>query len=141
MQNTSIEDYLIYAIFGLIMGATLSLGGLSDFEQIHTLFLLQNIPLLLVFAASIGLSMLGFFVLFRNREIPKKPYNGGTIPGSIMFGIGWAMTGACPSNALVQLGEGKIGALLTIFGILTGVWVYRKVAAPTFQLDTGICGE
>jgi hypothetical protein len=51
------------------------------------------------------------------------------------------MTGACPSIALVQLGEGKIGALLTIFGIVTGVWVYRTIAAPSFQLDTGVCGE
>ncbi len=141
MQNTSIRDYFLYAIFGVGMGVTLSLGGLADFEQIHTLFLLQNIPLLLVFVTSIGLSMLGFAILFRNRDIPKKAYNGGTIPGSIMFGVGWAMTGACPSIALVQLGEGKIGAILTIFGILTGVWVYRKIAAPTFQLDTGVCGE
>lgn len=123
------------------MGITLSMGGLSDFEQIHGLFLLQNIPLLLVFACAIGLCMIGFATLCRKREIAKKPYNGGTIPGSIMFGIGWAMTGACPSIALVQLGEGKIGALLTIFGIVTGVWVYRTIAAPSFQLDTGVCGE
>jgi uncharacterized membrane protein YedE/YeeE len=132
MQNTMLRDYVFYAAFGLAMGITLSMGGLSDFEQIHGLFLLQNIPLLLVFACAIGLCMIGFATLCRKREIAKKPYNGGTIPGSIMFGIGWAMTGACPSIALVQLGEGKIGALLTIFGIVT---------APSFQLDTGVCGE
>jgi uncharacterized membrane protein YedE/YeeE len=141
MQNTMLRDYVFYAAFGLAMGITLSMGGLSDFEQIHGLFLLQNIPLLLVFACAIGLCMIGFATLCRKREIAKKPYNGGTIPGSIMFGIGWAMTGACPSIALVQLGEGKIGALLTIFGIVTGVWVYRTIAAPSFQLDTGVCGE
>lgn len=141
MKNTTIMDYVLYSLFGLGMGATLSLGGFSDFEQVHTLFLLQNIPLLLVFCGAVGLSMLGFFTLFRKRDIPKKTYNGGTIPGSIMFGIGWAMTGACPSIALVQLGEGKLGALLTIFGIVTGVWIYRAIAAPNFRLDTGICGE
>ena len=141
MQNTTISDYLLYILFGIGMGITLSLGGLSDFEQIHTLFLLQNIPLLLVFCGAIGLSMLGFCTLCRKRDIPKKTYNGGTIPGSIMFGVGWAMTGACPSIALVQLGEGKFGALLTIFGIVTGVWIYRAIAAPSFRLDTGVCGE
>lgn len=141
MHNTTLRDYLFYATFGIAMGITLSMGGLSDFEQIHSLFLLQNIPLLLVFACAIGLCMLGFLTLCRKREIAKKPYNGGTIPGSIMFGIGWAMTGACPSIALVQLGEGKIGALLTIFGIVSGVWAYRTIAAPSFQLDTGVCGE
>ena len=141
MNNTTFGDYFIHILFGIGMGLTLSLGGLSDFEQIHTLFILQNIPMLLVFCGAIGLTMLGFFTLFRGREIVKKTYNGGTIPGSIMFGVGWAMTGACPSIALVQLGEGKFGALLTIFGIVTGVWIYRAIAAPNFRLDTGICGE
>jgi len=141
MQNTTIRDYIFYAVFGIAMGTTLSLGGLSDFEQIHTLFLLQNIPLLLVFAGAIGLCMLGFMTLCRKQNIPKKTYNSGTVPGSIMFGVGWAMTGACPSIALVQLGEGKIGALLTVFGIAVGVWSYRTIAAPSFQLDTGVCGE
>ena len=141
MQTTTIRDYLFYSVFGITMGITLSLGGFSDFEQVHSLFLLQNIPLLLAFAGAVGLCMLGFVTLCRKRDIPKKRFNGGTIPGSIMFGIGWAMTGACPSIALVQLGEGKIGALLTIFGIVTGVWVYRTIAAPSFQLDSGVCGE
>jgi len=141
MQGTTAQDYFLHILFGIVMGITLSLGGLSDFEQIHTLFIFQNIPLLLVFCAAIGLNMLGFFTLFRKREITRKTYNGGTIPGSLMFGVGWAMTGACPSIALVQLGEGKLGALLTIFGILTGVWIYRAIAAPNFRLDTGICGE
>jgi len=141
MKNTPISQYALYAFFGVVMGVTLSLGGLADFEQIHTLFLLQNIPLLLVFAGAIGLSMVGFATLFRNRDIAKKTYNSGTIPGSIMFGVGWAMTGACPSIALVQLGEGQLAALVTIFGIVSGVWIYRKIAAPTFKLDTGVCGE
>ena len=141
MHNTPTSLYVWYAIFGTLMGVTLSMGGFSDFEQVHKLFLLQNIPLLLVFVGAIALSMLGFFTIFKNRDIPKKVYNSGTIPGSIMFGIGWAMTGACPSIALVQLGEGKLAALLTISGILAGVWIYRKIAAPTFQLDTGVCGE
>ena len=141
MENTTIRDYFFYAAFGIAMDITLSLGGLTDFEQVHRLFLLQNIPLLLVFIAAIGLCMCGFMTLCRKRDIPRKTYNGGTIPGSIMFGVGWAMTGACPSIALVQLGEGKVGALLTIFGIVTGVWVYRAIAAPSFKLDTGVCGE
>lgn len=141
MLNNNISIYFIYATFGLAMGITLSLGGLADFEQVNKLFLLQNLPLLLVFVGSIGLSMLGFMLIFKNRDISQKKYNGGTIPGSIMFGVGWAMTGACPSIALVQLGEGQLAAILTVVGIAVGIWIYRKIAAPTFKLDTGTCGE
>jgi len=141
MQTKSLSEYILYATFGIAMGIILSMGGFADFEQVHTLFLLQNIPLLMVFVGAIGLSMLGFTIFFRKRDIVRKTYNSGTIPGSIMFGVGWAMTGACPSIALVQLGEGQMAAGLTIVGIVTGVWVYRKIAAPAFQLDTGVCGE
>ena len=97
--------------------------------------------MLYVFCGAVGLSMVGFFLFFRKRDILKKTYNGGTVSGSIMFGVGWAMTGACPSIALVQLGEGQIAAVVTIVGIILGVWIYRKIAAPSFQLDTGVCGE
>lgn len=107
MANTSMKQYLLHALLGIAMGVTLSLGGLAEFKQVHELFLLQNIPMLLIFAGAIGLSMLGFFTLIKDRDRATKKYNSGTIPGSIMFGVGWAMTGACPSIALVQLGEGQ----------------------------------
>ncbi len=141
MQAKSTREYMFYSLFGLGMGITLSLGGLTDFGEIHSLFILQNIPMLLVFAVAIGLSMLGFMFILRGKQVAKKPFTKGTLPGSVLFGVGWALTGACPSIALVQLGEGKIAAALTISGILAGVWMYRKGTATMFQFDTGICGE
>ncbi len=133
--------HFFYGFFGLALGLTLSLGGLTDFAQIHSLFILQNIPLLLVFALAIGISIFGFIIILRNNNIPKKPFNKGTIPGSILFGVGWALTGACPSIALAQLGEGQLAAAVTITGILSGVWIYRKGTSASFQFDTSVCGE
>ena len=40
-----------------------------------------------------------------------------------------------------NFGEGKVIALVTILGILTGVCGYRKLAAGGMKLDTGVCGE
>ncbi len=127
--------------FGLVLGATLSLAGLTDFAEIHRLFLLDNLRLILVFAGAIGLSMLGFRLLGRRASIISKPFTNGTIPGSVLFGAGWALTGACPSIALVQLGEGKLVVLATILGILAGVWLYRRGLPRRLQIDAGICGE
>ncbi len=135
------RTYFYYSLFGLAMGATLSMAGLSDYTQIHSLFILENIPLLLVFALAIGMNMVGFMILSRNKKTPKKKLTKGTISGSILFGIGWALTGACPSIALVQLGEGKIAALATVAGILAGVWFYRRATSSALKFDTGICGE
>jgi len=135
------RTYFYYALFGLALGVTLSMSGFSDYEQIHALFIFQNIPLLLVFATAVGLNMLGFMIILRNKKSPKKNLTKGTVSGSVLFGVGWALTGACPSIALVQLGEGKIAAVVTIIGILAGVWVYRRATSKSLQFDTGICGE
>lgn len=135
------KEHWYYAVFGLAMGAVLSMGGLSDFEQINGLFLFENLPLLFVFALSIGLNMIGFFLFFRNKKLSKKSYIKGTIPGSVLFGVGWAVTGACPSIALVQLGEGKLAAIVTIFGIYSGVWLFRRFVIANPSFDNGICGE
>jgi uncharacterized membrane protein YedE/YeeE len=140
-MSQKFKQHLAYGAFGLIMGCTLSLVGFTDFSEVHKMFIFAEFRLLFLFAATVGITMLAFAVLGRNKNIPKKAFNKGTIPGSILFGVGWAITGACPSIALVQLGEGKIAAVFTVFGILFGVWSYRKLAAGGMQLDTGVCGE
>jgi len=140
MKNSA-SEHILYGVMGVVMGVTLSLTGFADFTQVHHLFTFQDYHLLFTFMGAVALSMIGFFTLFRGRDIAKKTFNSGTIPGSIMFGVGWAITGACPSIALVQVGEGQLAAIVTIIGVGSGVWMYRKIAAPTFQLDTGVCGE
>ena len=54
----------------------------------------------------------------------RKPYKSSLIPGSLIFGMGWGLAGACPGTVLVMLGEGKLGALFTISGIVLGVFIY-----------------
>ncbi|MCO6412286.1 MAG: YeeE/YedE family protein [Thiogranum sp.] len=133
--------HLLYGAFGLMMGVTLSLVGFTDFSEVHKMFIFADFRLLCLFATTVGITMLGFAIVARKSSIPKKTFNRGTIPGSVLFGAGWAITGACPSIALVQIGEGKLVALFTVLGILFGVWIYRKLAAGGLQLDTGVCGE
>lgn len=140
-MSASMREHVTYGIFGLLMGVVLSRTGFTDFEEVHNMFTLTDFRLLAAFAVSIGVSMIGFLILARGKSIARKVFSKGTVPGSIIFGVGWALTGACPSIALVQLGEGKLAAVFSLFGILFGVWVYRRLAAGSFQLDTGICGE
>lgn len=135
------NTHFTLGVFGLLMGITLGFGGFADYDEVHRMFTLADFRLLFAFTGAIVLIMIGFAILARGKNVAKKAYTKGTIPGSIMFGIGWAITGACPSIALVQIGQGQIAALFTVFGILSGVWVYRRLAVGSFKLDTGICGE
>jgi len=115
------------ALFGLALGFALSWMGFADFREVHRMFTFADPRLLLTFFAGVGLSGLGFWALARGRALEPKPIHKGTIIGGILFGLGWAITGACPGAALVQLGEGQLAALATLAGILGGTFVYRLV--------------
>lgn len=141
MSTSTLKQHLEYIAFGLLMGVTLTGTGFTDFTKVHKMFTFQNFTLLLVFAGAVVLNGVGFAILTRHKEVAKKKFNKGTIPGSIVFGIGWALTGACPAVALAQVGDGQLAALATLSGIVFGVWYYRRKAAGAMQLDTGICGE
>ncbi|MBK8940052.1 MAG: YeeE/YedE family protein [Polyangiaceae bacterium] len=53
--------------------------------------------------------------------------------------VGWALSGACPSIALVQLGEGQLGGLVTLVGIFAGNFVYSIVHERHFRWSTSSC--
>ena len=57
-------------------------------------------------------------------ELKDKPYHKGTIIGGALFGVGWAVTGACPGPIYAQIGSGEWLALTTFAGALSGAYLY-----------------
>ncbi len=136
---SSFEQHATYAALGLGMGFALSRIGFSNYGELHRMFVFSDFRLLFTFAGAVLLTMIGFQVLARGQRIPRKPFHPGTIPGSILFGAGWALTGSCPGIAIVQIGEGQLAAAFTLLGILFGVWAHRQAHAHIFSWDTGAC--
>ncbi len=121
------------------MGFILARIGFADYDELHKMFTLTDFRMLLSFAGATGLAMFVFLLLHKKLVRQKKHLQPGTIPGSILFGVGWAVCGACPSIVFVQLGQGRIPAIMTLFGIFIGVVVYRGLHAKYFQWDRGSC--
>ncbi|VAW54088.1 Malonyl CoA-acyl carrier protein transacylase [hydrothermal vent metagenome] len=134
------KNYYIHGAFGLLVGMAMSFIGFSDFSEIHKMFTLSDFRLIFTFMGAVSLLAIGFFIVDRENKIPRQKYHQGIIPGSILFGAGWAVTGSCPIISMIQLGEGKMAAVLVIFGVFFGTWAFRRVAAG-LTLDTGVCGE
>jgi uncharacterized membrane protein YedE/YeeE len=122
--------------FGLGLGFVVSSAGLADWGEVHRMFTLgipsggprlADLHLLVAFATAVAVAMAGFHLLARRDEIPVKRVRPGTIPGALLFGVGWAIAGACPAAALVQLGEGKVEAVATVGGMLGGAWLHDRL--------------
>ena len=56
--------------------------------------------------------------------IVNKPFNKGIIYGGLLFGMGWAITGACPGPLFAQIGSGASVVIITILSALLGTWTY-----------------
>lgn len=135
------KEHFLHGVFGLAMGYILSRIGFGNYTEVHKMFIFADLRMFLTFAGAVGITMVGFLLVARGKKIPSKVYSKGTVLGGAIFGVGWAITGACPSTALVQLGEGRLAAVFSVLGILFGVWMYRRIAKGSVKFDTGVCGE
>lgn len=59
-------------------------------------------------------------------EFNDKPYQKGILIGGAIFGMGWAITGACPGPIYAQIGSGEYRALISLLGALLGAYLYAR---------------
>lgn len=124
----------VFLLLGTLFGFLLSRAGATTYDFYAQLFLFQDLQLLWVIATAVVVGAIGIGIVravkarsLLDREplsLKGKPYKSALIPGSLLFGMGWGLAGACPGTVLVMLGEGKLGALFTISGILLGTYLY-----------------
>jgi uncharacterized membrane protein YedE/YeeE len=59
-------------------------------------------------------------------RIEPKKFNKGQIYGGLIFGLGWALTGACPGPLFAQIGTGALVITVTLLSAIGGTWVYGR---------------
>jgi uncharacterized membrane protein YedE/YeeE len=128
---------------GAAMGFILSRIGFSSWDEVHGMFTFAEPRMFLAFAIGVAL-LAGATLLLRrlgSRRVRSvmRPIHRGTVLGGVLFGAGWALSGACPSIALVQLGEGQLAAGFTLAGIFAGNWLYALARERYLHWDTGSC--
>ena len=126
---------------GLAFGFALHRVGFASWDEVHKMLRLTDLRMLVGFAIAVGLLALAWLVVFwikHPRWAPRR-YHPGVIPGAILFGLGWALTGACPGAALAQIGAGYPLALATLAGIVLGNYAYPYFHARHFRWPTSSC--
>jgi uncharacterized membrane protein YedE/YeeE len=56
---------------------------------------------------------------------PKK-FHPGVLIGGIIFGLGWATTGACPGPLFALIGNGLTVFIVPLLSAVLGTWVYGR---------------
>jgi uncharacterized membrane protein YedE/YeeE len=97
------------------------------------MFKLQSFHMYGVIGSAVIVGAISVFIIKRfnltsiggeSIQIPDKIFNKGQIYGALIFGIGWAITGACPGPLFAQIGTGATVVLVTLLSAIAGTWTY-----------------
>ena len=129
----SIGSNLPFMVVGIIFGIVFVKAEVISWFRIQEMFRLQSFHMYGVIGSAIAVGMLSVYLIKKYRVTtihgepitfqPKK-FNQGQIYGGLLFGLGWAMTGACPGPLFAQLGTGTTVIAVTLLSAIAGTWVY-----------------
>jgi uncharacterized membrane protein YedE/YeeE len=126
-------------LIGIVFGVVLSWSGMTSPEIIREGLLFQDPYLFLFFAGAMGTAFTGLYIL--KRKAPPAILTGETVQwetikperrhvaGSVLFGIGWGISGACPAPIATQLGQGITWGVPTTAGLVLGIILFRRMQA------------
>lgn len=125
---------LKFLIIGIVFGIILSKSEVVSWYRIYEMFKFQSFHMYGVIgsAVAIGIVLMQLFKKeivkdFQGNPIQVKPKGKGfirTFIGGSIFGIGWALAGACPGPIFVLIGFGMSSILVVLLGAVLGAFVY-----------------
>jgi len=138
-----------YVAFGALFAFILVRSGATRFDYLHAMFTFKAFHMFGLIGTAIPVAMAGLALIRRAKKarrlpadtrLPARRLHPGVIPGAVLFGTGWGLSGTCPGPAIIQVGEGRWIALCTVAGILAGNALYRVVHARYFKWTPEVCG-
>jgi uncharacterized membrane protein YedE/YeeE len=124
-----------YAAVGVIFGIVFIKAEIISWFRIQEMFKLQSFHMYGVIGTAVVVGAISVFLIKKikiktvhGEEITftNKKFNQGQIYGGLIFGLGWAITGACPGPLFAQLGSGTLAIIVVIASAIAGTWVYGK---------------
>jgi len=124
-----------YAIIGILFGIVFVKAEIVSWFRIQEMFRLESFHMYGVIGSAVVVGMISVFIIkkFKIKTLQGEPisftpktFNKGQIFGGLMFGLGWAITGACPGPLFAQIGTGATVIIITLLSAIAGTWVYGK---------------
>jgi uncharacterized membrane protein YedE/YeeE len=125
-----------YAVMGMIFGIILIKSEVVSWFRIQEMFRLESFHMYGVIGSAVVTGMISVWLIKRFKVktiygepilLPTKKFNKGQIFGGLIFGLGWAITGACPGPLFAQIGTGLTIVFITLFSAIAGTWVYGLI--------------
>ncbi len=128
---------LRYLIVGVLFGIVFVKAEVISWFRIQEMFRLQSFFMYGVIGSAILVGMVSIQLIKKFGvktvsgepiKIADKEFRKGQVIGGFIFGLGWALTGACPGPLFAQIGFGYSVIVVTLLSAIAGTWVYGKFA-------------
>lgn len=122
-----------YLLLGALTGIVFIKAEILSWYRIQEMFRLHSFHMYGVIGSAVCTGALSVWLIrqFGVRTIqgeqvvfPSKKFHKGQVIGGLMFGFGWALTGACPGPLFAQIGAGFLAVILTFLSAVAGTWTY-----------------
>lgn len=125
---------LVYITIGLFFGVVMYKSEAASWFRIFEMFQFGSFHMYGIIGSALALGILGVQIIKRNNikafggeQMQLKPKDKSIsryLIGGIIFGLGWALAGACPGPMYVLAGAGYVSILIVIAGALLGTFLY-----------------
>ena len=127
-------QYLKFIAIGILFGVVMVKAEIISWYRIFEMFRFESFHMYGIIGSAVVLGAIGTYLIKSKKaksldgnQIVFSPKNM-SIPryliGGIIFGLGWALVGACPGPMFVLLGAGYLPILVVIVGALAGTFLY-----------------
>lgn len=124
---------LKYLLVGTLFGIVFVKAEIISWFRIQEMFRLESFHMYGVIGSAVMVGLISVFLIkkFDVKTIygekivfHPKEFNKGNIYGGLIFGLGWAITGACPGPLFAQIGSGATVIIVTLLSAIGGTWTY-----------------
>ena len=125
-----------FGLVGIFFGIVFVKAEVISWFRIQEMFRLDSFHMYGVIGTAVLIGMISIFLIKRLNiktlqgdpiSIAPKQFSRGQIYGGLMFGFGWAITGACPGPLFAQIGAGYSVVIVTLLSAVAGTWVYGAI--------------
>ena len=126
--------YIKFLLVGFVFGIVLTKAEAVSWYRIYEMFQFDSFHMYGIIGVAVMTGVIGVQIIKRKQ---LKDINGATIIipekekgtfrywiGGLIFGLGWAMVGACPGPIFILLGTGFMSVGLVLIGALLGTFIY-----------------
>lgn len=122
-----------YFVVGVLFGVVFVKAEVISWFRIQEMFRFQSFHMYGIIGSAVLVGMISVALIkkFNIKTIDGEPiriapkqFNKGQIYGGLLFGMGWAITGACPGPLFAQIGTGATVIIVTLASAVLGTWTY-----------------